>query len=111
MTDNVVKLTPRKAQEEMDHEEYLAIAKRQALECLDYTRKEVEEGRICGLLILGVNPPDRDGFGYKMLFNDVVVDYSISTIGMLERVKMSLHDMKSEEEPPEIEPVPTPPDT
>lgn len=110
MTENILPFKPRQTDEgELSHEEYLALNKKQALESLAYMKKEIEEGRSVGLLALAFNPPDRDGAGYRMIFNDAIIDYTMQSIGAIEMVKQRITQIRDAEYgDAEPEPVPVP---
>ena len=94
---NVVSLAAFKRQldgevDEQGHDEYLEQNRRQCLTILDDLRRRVEEGdNICGLLCLAFTEPDADGMGYRMYFNDAVMDYHLLTMGGIESAKGKLN--------------------
>lgn len=96
--------------EAQDHAEYVAQNRKQSLSILDDLRRKVEAGdNICGLLCLGFTEPDGDGMGYKLYFNDAVMDYHLLTMGGLESAKGKLIAALNDDE--DIEQLPPAPDS
>lgn len=112
---NVVSLAAFKRQtegggDEQCYDEYLAQNRRQCLTILDDLRRRVEAGdNICGLLCLAFTEPDADGMGYRLYFNDAVMDYHLLTMGGIESAKGKLTAALDDDE--DIEQLPPTPDS
>lgn len=111
---NVVSLAAFKQQieggDEQSRDEYVAQNRRQCLSILDDLRRRVEAGdNICGLMCLAFSEPDGDGMGYKLYFNDAVMDYHLLTMGGIESAKGKLIAALDDDE--DIEQLPPPLDS